>query len=36
MAAITDRPVLPVYLGVILRRTGDTWLISHYQVPRLD
>ncbi|ADJ49517.1 hypothetical protein AMES_7693 [Amycolatopsis mediterranei S699] len=32
----TDRPVLPVYLGVILRRTGDTWLISHYQVSRLD
>ncbi|HEY2062299.1 MAG TPA: nuclear transport factor 2 family protein [Amycolatopsis sp.] len=31
----TDRPTLTVYLSVILRRTGDTWLISHYQVSRL-
>jgi hypothetical protein len=28
----TDRPTLTVYLGVILRRTGETWLIAHYQV----
>jgi uncharacterized protein (TIGR02246 family) len=32
----TDRPVLPVYLGVIVRRIGDTWRISHYQVSRPD
>ncbi|HEY3465170.1 MAG TPA: nuclear transport factor 2 family protein [Amycolatopsis sp.] len=31
----TDRPPLPVHLGVLLRRTGDTWLIAHYQVSRL-
>jgi uncharacterized protein (TIGR02246 family) len=31
----TDRPTLTVYLSVILRRTGDTWLIGHYQVSRL-
>ena len=31
----TDRPTLSVHLSVILRRTGDTWLISHYQVSRL-
>jgi uncharacterized protein (TIGR02246 family) len=31
----TDRPTLTVYLSVILRRTGDAWLISHYQVSRL-
>jgi uncharacterized protein (TIGR02246 family) len=28
----TDRPTLTVYISVILRRAGDTWLISHYQV----
>ena len=33
--AFTDRPVLPVYLSVIVRRHGDDWLISHYQVSRL-
>lgn len=33
--AFTDRPTLTVYLSVILRRTGETWLISHYQVSRL-
>jgi hypothetical protein len=33
--AFTDRPVLPVYLSVIVRRTGEGWLISHYQVSRL-
>ncbi len=31
----TDRPVLTVYLSIIVRRTGDAWLISHYQVSRL-
>ena len=31
----TDRPPLNVYLSVILRRLGDTWLISHYQVSHL-
>ena len=30
-----DRPTLPVYLSVILRRVGADWLISHYQVSRL-
>ncbi|MFI6267155.1 YybH family protein [Micromonospora sp. NPDC051006] len=34
--AFTDRPVLPVYLSVIVRRVDDAWLISHYQVSRLD
>jgi hypothetical protein len=34
--AFVDRPVLTVYLSVILRRIGDDWLISHYQVSRLD
>jgi uncharacterized protein (TIGR02246 family) len=33
--AFTDRPTLTVYLGVILRRTGETWFINHYQVSRL-
>jgi uncharacterized protein (TIGR02246 family) len=31
----TDRPTLTVYLSIIIRRTGDAWLISHYQVSRL-
>jgi uncharacterized protein (TIGR02246 family) len=31
----TDRPVLTVNLSVIVRRIGDGWLISHYQVSRL-
>ena len=31
----TDRPTLTVYLSVIARRTGETWLINHYQVSRL-
>jgi uncharacterized protein (TIGR02246 family) len=30
----TDRPVLTVYLSVVLRRLGAGWLISHYQVSR--
>ena len=33
--AFTDRPVLTVFLSVIVRRTGDGWLLSHYQVSRL-
>jgi len=34
--SFTDRPTLSVYLGVILRRVGDTWLIGHYQVSLLS
>ena len=34
--AFIDRPVLPVYLSVIVRRISGVWLISHYQVSRLD
>lgn len=30
--AFTDRPTVPVNLSVIVRRTGEAWLISHYQV----
>jgi uncharacterized protein (TIGR02246 family) len=33
--AFTDRPTLTVYLSVIVRRIGDAWLISHYQVSLL-
>jgi hypothetical protein len=33
--AFTDRPVLTVYLSVIVCRTGEGWFISHYQVSRL-
>jgi ketosteroid isomerase-like protein len=33
--AFTDRPGLTVYLSVIVRRIGDGWFISHYQVSRL-
>ena len=33
--AVTDRPVLPVCLSVIVRRTGEGWFISHYQVSQL-
>jgi hypothetical protein len=33
--AFTDRPVLTVCLSVIVRRTGEGWFISHYQVSRL-
>jgi hypothetical protein len=33
--AFTDQPVLAVYLSVIVRRIGDAWFISHYQVSRL-
>jgi len=34
--AFTDRPVLMVYLSVMVRRTGDGWSISHYQVSLLE
>jgi hypothetical protein len=33
--AFNDRPTLTVNLSVIVRRIGDAWLISHYQVSRL-
>ncbi|WBB66524.1 nuclear transport factor 2 family protein [Micromonospora sp. WMMD812] len=33
--AFTDRPALPVSLSVIVRRIGNAWYISHYQVSRL-
>jgi uncharacterized protein (TIGR02246 family) len=33
--SFTDRPTLNVYLSVIARHVGDTWLIDHYQVSRL-
>lgn len=33
--SFTDRPTLPVKLGVLLRRTADGWLIAHYQVSKL-
>ena len=33
--SFTDRPTLPLYLSVILRQVGDSWLIAHYQVSRL-
>jgi uncharacterized protein (TIGR02246 family) len=33
--AFTDRPVLTVYLSVIVRRTDKGWFINHYQVSRL-
>lgn len=31
----TDRPTLPVLLGVLLRRTDEGWRIAHYQVSKL-
>ncbi|MFF4616114.1 YybH family protein [Nonomuraea jabiensis] len=33
--SFTDRPALDVALGILLRRTGEGWLISHYQVSHL-
>jgi hypothetical protein len=33
--AFTDRPVLTVYLSVIVHHLDDSWKISHYQVSRL-
>ncbi|MET7962922.1 YybH family protein [Micromonospora zamorensis] len=32
----TDRPALTVHLGVLLSRTDEDWLISHYQVSNLN
>jgi uncharacterized protein (TIGR02246 family) len=34
--SFTDRPTLPVYLGVIIKRHDDAWQIAHYQVSNLD
>jgi uncharacterized protein (TIGR02246 family) len=34
--SFTDRPALNVKLSVLVKRTGDGWYISHYQVSRLD
>jgi uncharacterized protein (TIGR02246 family) len=31
----TDRPTLTVNLSVLLRRTDEGWLITHYQVSKL-
>jgi hypothetical protein len=33
--SFTDRPVVSVYLSVLLSRTEQDWSISHYQVSRL-
>ena len=33
--SFTDRPTIGVWLSVLVKRTGDGWLISHYQVSRL-
>jgi uncharacterized protein (TIGR02246 family) len=30
--AFTDRPTVRVLLSVLLTRSGDDWLIAHYQV----
>ncbi|MEV1001133.1 SgcJ/EcaC family oxidoreductase [Nonomuraea sp. NPDC050202] len=30
--SFTDRPAIHVTLGVLLKRTEEGWLISHYQV----
>jgi hypothetical protein len=30
-----DRPAVSAFLCVIVRRSGDTWRIAHYQVSRL-
>jgi hypothetical protein len=34
--SFTDRPVVSVYLSVLVKRTGPGWSISHYQVSRLS
>ncbi|MCG5219497.1 hypothetical protein [Streptosporangium sp. KLBMP 9127] len=34
--SLTDHPTLHVYLSVLVRRTAEGWLITHYQVSRLD
>ncbi len=33
--AFPDRPAVDVYLGVLLERGDDGWLIGHYQVSRV-
>jgi uncharacterized protein (TIGR02246 family) len=33
--SFTDRPVVSVYLSVLVRQAGPGWAISHYQVSRL-
>ncbi|MFE2647261.1 hypothetical protein ACFXDO_32585 [Streptomyces nigra] len=33
--SFVDRPTISVNLGVVLRRVGAEWLISHYQVSKL-
>lgn len=33
--SFTDRPTLTVYLSMLVKQTGDRWLISHYQVSNL-
>ncbi|MFD7580162.1 SgcJ/EcaC family oxidoreductase [Kitasatospora sp. NPDC059817] len=33
--AFPDRPTLTVNLGVLLRRSADSWSIAHYQVSLL-
>ncbi|MCX4912014.1 nuclear transport factor 2 family protein [Streptomyces sp. NBC_00687] len=34
--SFTDRPTIPVTLGVVLRRQAGEWYIGHYQVARRD
>ncbi|MFF2365194.1 YybH family protein [Streptomyces sp. NPDC058122] len=34
--SFTDRPTIPVTLGVVLRRRAGEWYICHYQVARRD
>ncbi|MEU0039051.1 nuclear transport factor 2 family protein [Streptomyces sp. NPDC006333] len=34
--SFTDRPTIPVSLGVVLRRLAGEWYIGHYQVARRD
>jgi uncharacterized protein (TIGR02246 family) len=34
--SFADRPTLTVYLGVLVKRTAESWSISHYQVSRID
>jgi len=33
--AFPDRPAVDVYLGVLVERGDDGWLIGHYQVSRV-
>jgi uncharacterized protein (TIGR02246 family) len=34
--SFADRPTLTVYLGVLVKRTAESWSISHYQVSRIN